>query len=87
MEVSPILVPILGLMIPIVAIVAKTMVAPWMELQRRRLDIEAQHTAEKAANMRRRTNGWKHACACWNGSPRIAAPPCTNRSRRCATTG
>lgn len=49
MEVSPILVPILGLMIPIVAIVAKTMVAPWMELQRRRLDIEAQHTAEKAA--------------------------------------
>jgi len=43
------LIPILALTIPIVAIVCGTLVKPWMALQQRKLELEAQMTAEKAA--------------------------------------
>jgi ABC-type phosphate transport system auxiliary subunit len=43
------LIPILALMIPIVAILCGTLVRPWMKLQERKLELEAQMTAEKAA--------------------------------------
>lgn len=43
------LIPIIALLIPIVAIVGAVVVKPWLRLQERRLEIEAQMTAEKAA--------------------------------------
>ena len=49
MHVSPILIPIFALLIPIVAILAATVFKPWLELQRRKLEIDSQLTAEKAA--------------------------------------
>ncbi|WP_294195558.1 hypothetical protein [uncultured Sphingomonas sp.] len=49
MELGPILVPIVALMIPVTAIVAKLIVAPWLDFQRRKLEIDAERTAEKAA--------------------------------------
>ena len=44
-----ILVPLLALLIPIVAIVGATVVRPWLAYRHRRLEVEAQMTAEKAA--------------------------------------
>jgi hypothetical protein len=49
MHISPLLIPILALLIPIVAIFSKLVFQPWMELQRRKLEIDSQLTAEKAA--------------------------------------
>ncbi|MFK3890112.1 hypothetical protein [Sphingomonas sp. NPDC079357] len=49
MELGPILVPIVALMIPITAIVAKMIVRPWLDIQHRRLELDAERTAEKAA--------------------------------------
>ena len=49
MEISPLLIPIFALLIPITAIIATTVVRPWLEIQRRRLEIDAERTAEKAA--------------------------------------
>lgn len=46
---SPILLPILALMIPIVAIIGGIVVKPWFRLQERRMEIEASKVAEKAA--------------------------------------
>jgi hypothetical protein len=46
---NPVLIPILALMIPIVAIVGKTFVKPWLEHRERALEIEANKLAEKAA--------------------------------------
>lgn len=46
---SPLLIPIFALMIPIVAILSAVIGKPWLELQRRRLELEADKTAEKAA--------------------------------------
>ena len=46
---SPILIPILALMIPIVAIVGKTFVKPWLDHRERALELEANKLAEKAA--------------------------------------
>ena len=43
------MIPLLALTIPIVAILCGTLVKPWMKLQERRLELEAQMTAEKAA--------------------------------------
>ncbi len=43
------LIPILALSIPIIAIVSATVIRPWMKLQERKLELEAQMTAEKAA--------------------------------------
>ncbi|MCC2976160.1 hypothetical protein LK533_05665 [Sphingomonas sp. PL-96] len=46
---SPILVPILALMIPIVAIIGRTFVKPWLAHRERTLEVEANKLAEKAA--------------------------------------
>lgn len=46
---SPHLIPIFALMIPIVAILAGTVFKPWLDLKKRQLELEAQMTAEKAA--------------------------------------
>ncbi|GAA0444523.1 MULTISPECIES: hypothetical protein [Sphingomonas] len=46
---SPILIPILALMIPIVAIIGKTFVKPWLDHRERALEVEANKLAEKAA--------------------------------------
>jgi ABC-type phosphate transport system auxiliary subunit len=43
------LLPVLALLIPIIAIVGAVVVRPWLRLQERRLELEAQMTAEKAA--------------------------------------
>jgi len=46
---SPFIVPVLALMIPIVAILSKTVFRPWMALKERELEIRGTETAEKAA--------------------------------------
>lgn len=46
---SPLLIPILALMIPIVAILTNTLVKPWLALKERELEIRGTETAEKAA--------------------------------------
>ena len=46
---SPILVPVLALMIPIIAILSGTLVKPWLKHRERALEIEANKLAEKAA--------------------------------------
>jgi hypothetical protein len=42
-------VPILGICCGLAAIIGGVFVKPWMELQRRKLELEAQMVAEKAA--------------------------------------
>jgi len=49
MEISPLLIPVLALMIPIVAIVGSVIVRPWLKLRERQMEIESQMVAEKAA--------------------------------------
>lgn len=46
---SPFIIPILALTIPIIAIVARTVFKPWMDLQHRKMELEADRVAEKAA--------------------------------------
>lgn len=46
---SPFWIPILGITCGIVAIIAGTVVKPWFALQQRRMELEAQMVAEKAA--------------------------------------
>ena len=46
---SPFLIPIFALAIPIVAILAGTVFKPWLDFKKRQLELEAQMTAEKAA--------------------------------------
>ena len=46
---NPLMIPILALLIPIIAVVSATVIRPWMKLQERKLELEAQITAEKAA--------------------------------------
>ena len=46
---SPFLIPIVALMIPIVAIVSSMIVRPWLKLRERQMEIESQMVAEKAA--------------------------------------
>jgi hypothetical protein len=53
---SPILIPILALMIPIVAIVGKTFVKPWLDHRERALEMEANKLAEKAAQYAAQTD-------------------------------
>ena len=49
------LIPILALSIPIVAVVSATVIRPWLKLQERKLELEAQMTAEKAAQYAAKT--------------------------------
>ena len=46
---SPLLIPMLALMIPIVAILSATVFKPWMKLQHRKMELDADKVAEKAA--------------------------------------
>ena len=46
---SPFMIPIVALSIPIVAILAATVFRPWLDFKKRQLELEAQMTAEKAA--------------------------------------
>ena len=46
---SGVWIPILALMIPIVAIFAGAIFKPWLALQERKMELEAQMVAEKAA--------------------------------------
>ena len=49
MGISPLLIPVLALLIPIVAIVGSVIVRPWFKLRERQMEIESQMVAEKAA--------------------------------------
>ena len=46
---SPLLIPIFALLIPIVAIISKTIVRPWLAIKERQLDSQTALSAEKAA--------------------------------------
>jgi hypothetical protein len=46
---SPLLIPILALMIPVIAILGNLVFKPWLEHRERRLTVEANLLAEKAA--------------------------------------
>ena len=46
---SPLLIPVFALMIPIVAILSSSVFTPWMKLQQRKMELEADRVAEKAA--------------------------------------
>lgn len=46
---NPLWIPILGISCGLVAIVAGAIVRPWIALQQRKLELEAQMVAEKAA--------------------------------------
>ena len=46
---DPILIPIIGVCIPIVAILSGTVVKPWFALRHRKMELEASMVAEKAA--------------------------------------
>ncbi|HEX5183190.1 MAG TPA: hypothetical protein VFW19_08575 [Allosphingosinicella sp.] len=50
-----IIIPILGLTIPIVAILSSTVFTPWLKLKQRQMELEAQMTAEKAAQYAAKT--------------------------------
>ncbi len=49
MSMSPLLIPVLGISCGLVAIVGAVFVKPWFALQNRRMELEAQMVAEKAA--------------------------------------
>jgi ABC-type phosphate transport system auxiliary subunit len=46
---NPILIPILGILCGLVAIIGGIFVKPWLALKQRKLELEAQMVAEKAA--------------------------------------
>jgi len=46
---NPLYIPMFALMIPIVAIIGGVIVKPWIEFKKRKLELEAQMVAEKAA--------------------------------------
>lgn len=46
---SPLLIPLFALLIPIVAILSSVVVKPWFRLKEREMELRAEHTAEKAA--------------------------------------
>ena len=46
---SPLLIPIMALMIPIIAILTSMVYRPWLELQHRKAELDADKVAEKAA--------------------------------------
>jgi alpha-D-ribose 1-methylphosphonate 5-triphosphate synthase subunit PhnI len=52
---SPLLIPMMALMIPITAIVGGVVVKPWFAYRHRRLKLEASMVAEKAAQYAART--------------------------------
>jgi hypothetical protein len=53
---NPIWIPILGISCGLVAIIGGVFVKPWFELQRRKMELEAQMVAEKAAQYAAQTD-------------------------------
>ena len=53
---SPLLIPIFALLIPIVAILSRTVFTPWIKLQHRKMELEADRVAEKAAQYASQTD-------------------------------
>lgn len=49
MSISPLLIPILGISCGLLAILGGVFIKPWIALQQRKLELEAQMVAEKAA--------------------------------------
>jgi ABC-type phosphate transport system auxiliary subunit len=49
MFINPLLIPILGISCGLLAIIGGVFVRPWMKYRERQLELEAQMTAEKAA--------------------------------------
>lgn len=49
MDFNPLLIPLLGVMCGVLAVIGGVFVRPWMQLQQRKMEIEAQQVAEKAA--------------------------------------
>lgn len=49
MELSPLLIPIIGVSIPIVALLIGGVIKPWLALKEKQLERQASLTAEKAA--------------------------------------
>jgi hypothetical protein len=54
--------------IPVVMGVLKDMHSRSLKHRERRMEIEAQMTAEKAAQYAVKPKGWSNVCACWSGS-------------------
>ena len=46
---SPFIIPILGIMCGIIAVIGGVFVKPWLKLKERQLELQSQVTAEKAA--------------------------------------
>jgi ABC-type phosphate transport system auxiliary subunit len=49
MDINPLIIPILGISCGLLAIIGGVFIRPWMQLQQRKMEIEAQQVAEKAA--------------------------------------
>jgi ABC-type phosphate transport system auxiliary subunit len=49
MEISPFLIPIFGISCGTIAIIGGVFVKPWLALKQRKMELEAQMVAEKAA--------------------------------------
>ena len=46
---NPLLIPLLGVMCGVLAIIGGVFIKPWIQLKQRKLELEAQMVAEKAA--------------------------------------
>ena len=53
---SPLLIPMFALLIPIVAIVSSTVIRPWFKLRERQMELNARLVAEKAAQYAAKTD-------------------------------
>ena len=49
MEISPLLIPIFGISCGMIAIIGGVFIKPWLQLKQRKMELEAQMVAEKAA--------------------------------------
>jgi len=49
MEISPLLIPIFGISCGMIAIIGGVFIKPWLALKQRKMELEAQMVAEKAA--------------------------------------
>ena len=49
MDINPLLIPICGILCGMIAIIGGVFIKPWMQLQQRKMELEAQMVAEKAA--------------------------------------
>jgi len=49
MSISPLIIPILGISCGLLAIIGGVFIRPWFQLRQRKMELEAQMVAEKAA--------------------------------------